>query len=87
MIGAMGSPLQRQYQMDHVGEASQVEAIRTLPAQARARPGQSGEGARSALEHLLQQESRRAAQSPRDGGGAEGASSGSAPASPGAPGS
>ena len=75
----MGSPSQRQYQMDQVGEASEVETIRTLPAQARARPGQSGEGARSALEYLQQQESRRAAQRPRDGGGAEGPPSGSAP--------
>jgi hypothetical protein len=30
--------------------------------------GQSGEGARSALEHLMQQERRREAQRPRDTG-------------------
>ena len=31
------------------------------------RPGQSGEGSRSAMEHLIQQESKRIAQLPRDG--------------------
>jgi hypothetical protein len=35
---------------------------------APARPGQSGEGSRSALEHLIQQEKKRDAQLPRDAG-------------------
>jgi hypothetical protein len=36
-----------------------------------ARPGQSGEGARSALDQLIQQEQRRVAQLPREGGGTD----------------
>lgn len=66
--------------MKQVGESGQAKTIEVLPAPPvqQRRPGQSGEGARSALEHLLQQERRRAAQSPRDGGGVEGASSSSA---------
>ena len=38
---------------------------------APARSGQSGEGARSALEHLIQQERKRDAQSPREDAAAE----------------
>ena len=37
---------------------------------APARPGQSGEGSRSAMELLIQQEKKRVAQLPRDAGGA-----------------
>lgn len=33
------------------------------------RPGQSGEGSRSALEQLIQEERKRDAQLPREGGG------------------
>lgn len=44
-----------------------------LPARegSEARPGQSGEGARSAMEQLIRQEQRRDAQRPREGAEAE----------------
>jgi hypothetical protein len=37
---------------------------------ASARPGQSGEGSRSVMEQLIQQEKKRVAQLPRDAGSA-----------------
>jgi hypothetical protein len=70
------SPPQRQYQMETVGDG--IQAAKQLPEQAAmrpsgsgqpARPGQSGEGARSALELLIQMETKRNAQRPREGSG------------------
>lgn len=55
--------------MDKLGEAPQGKhpgGTGTSP-----RTGQSGEGARSALEHLIQQEKKRDAQAPRDFGAPE----------------
>ncbi|HEX2547019.1 MAG TPA: hypothetical protein VHL79_19205 [Ramlibacter sp.] len=45
---------------------------------AAVRPGQSGEGSRSALEQLIQQEKKRDAQLPRDAGGVGGETGASA---------
>ena len=53
--------------MDTVGKATQ-EGPRPGGPGADARPGKSGEGARSALEQLIQEERRRDAQVPRDDG-------------------
>jgi hypothetical protein len=53
--------------MDKAGEGTQVARRPAAPAEGQ-RPGQSGEGARSALEQLIQQERRRDAQLPREGG-------------------
>lgn len=64
--GGVVAPMQRQYDMDtgKLDEAGQ----RPVGGQGGGpRPGQSGEGSRSALEHLIQQEQRRIAQLPRDG--------------------
>jgi hypothetical protein len=55
--------------MDTVGDGTQA-GNRPGGKGAPARPGQSGEGARSVMEHLIQQEKRkRDAQLPRDPGG------------------
>jgi hypothetical protein len=69
--GVSGFP-QRLYEMDTIGEDTQ--AVRQPGGQGTpARPGRSGEGSRSALEHLVQQEKkRRDAQLLREGGGNSG---------------
>lgn len=53
--------------MDKAGEGTQQVRRPAAPAEGK-RPGQSGEGARSALEQLIQQERKRDAQLPREGG-------------------
>ena len=65
--GVSGSP-QRQYEMDTIDEDTQAgkrPGGQGMPA----RPGQSGEGSRSAMEQLIRQQQRRDAQQPREGGG------------------
>ena len=62
--------------MDTVGKGTESDA-RPGKQDREPRPGQSGEGARSALELLIQQEKRREAQRLREEGGP-------APADPGA---
>lgn len=53
--------------MDTVGDGIQA-GQRPGGQGAPARPGQSGEGSRSALEQLIQQEKKRDAQLPREAG-------------------
>ena len=50
--------------MEQAGKATGVDK----PADGVARSGQSGEGARSALEHLIRQERSRDAQRPQEAG-------------------
>ena len=52
--------------METLGEGSKAAGQRPGGQGAPVRPGQSGEGARSAFEHLVQQERKREAQLPRD---------------------
>jgi len=56
---------QRQYGMKSVGNRTQA-GPRPGERGETPRPGHSGEGARSALEQLIQQELRRTAQRPRE---------------------
>ena len=57
--------------MDAMGDGVQSGS---RPGQAgKPRSGQSGEGSRSALEHLILQEKKRDAQLPREGSGSSGA--------------
>lgn len=58
--------------MDTVGESTEA-GERPVGQRGPARNGQSGEGSRSALEHLLLLEKKRDAQLPREGGGSEAA--------------
>lgn len=58
--------------METVDEGRQPGRGRELQEQRPARPGQSGEGARSALEQWIAQERRRESQRPREGEPAEG---------------
>jgi hypothetical protein len=51
--------------MDKAPRQSQ-ESCKPAGGPAPVRPGGSGEGSRSALEHLIKQERRRSAQSPRE---------------------
>lgn len=68
--GVSGSP-QRLYEMDTIDEDTQA-GKRTGGQGTPARPGQSGEGSRSAMEQLIQQEKkRRDAQLLREGGGGD----------------
>jgi hypothetical protein len=60
---------QRQYQMDTLGNGTQADQ-RPGGQRGAARPGQSGEGSRSAMEQLIQQEKKkRDALLPREGDG------------------
>lgn len=56
--------------MDKVGESTQA-GRRPGGQEATEGPGKSGEGSRSALEQLIQQEKKREAQRLREGGGGE----------------
>ena len=53
--------------MDKAGEGNEGARRPAAPAEGK-RPGQSGEGARSVMEQLIQQERKRDAQLPREGG-------------------
>lgn len=55
--------------METVDEGRQPSRERDVPQ--RTPPGQSGQGARSALERWIEQERRREAQLPREGDGPE----------------
>jgi hypothetical protein len=66
-VGRWVAP-RRQYQMDTVSDGTQSEQ-RPAGQGAPARSGQSGEGSRSAMELLIQQEKKRDAQLPRENGG------------------
>lgn len=52
--------------MDQVGEGPQG-GKKPAPPEASPRSGASGEGLRSVMEHLIQQQRKRDAQIPRDG--------------------
>ena len=54
--------------MDTMGESTQA-GDRPVGQRGPARNGQSGEGSRSALEHLMLLEKKRDAQLPREAGG------------------
>lgn len=58
----------RQYAMETVDEGRQPAPAREVQERAP-RPGQSGEGARSALERWIEQERRRQSQRPLEGEG------------------
>lgn len=63
--GALSRP-RRQYEMEKVGKRAPGGSP-PAPAAPTPRAGRSGEGARSALERLIEQERTRAAQRPREG--------------------
>lgn len=58
--------------MDTMGDTTQA-GERPGGQRGPARSGQSGEGSRSVMEHLIQQEKKRDAQLPREGSGSSGA--------------